>query len=296
MTKPAQRIHVRKTYKLYIGGKFPRSESGRSLPVKAPRGKDIVAYISHASRKDLRDAVAAAQKAQAGWHKMTAYLRGQILYRVAEMVETRKSAFVDELQRTTTQTVAQARNEVEAAIDRLVWYAGWADKYVQCFGSVNPVAAPFFNFTLPEPIGVVGVIAPDECPLLGLVSKIAPAIISGNAVVVVASETAPLTAITFAEVLATSDVPAGVVNILTGLRKELLPVMAGHMGVHAIDYSGTHADEIARMQQEAPANVKRIIVRETPKGRQWFDAALGQSPYWITKLCEMKTAWHPIGL
>lgn len=295
MPSSSQRLDVRKTYKLFIGGKFPRSESGRYFTIPAPRGGQPLANVARASRKDLRDAVVAAAKAQRGWQNTTAYLRGQILYRVAEMLETRKSAFVEELGLQTGATPAAARREVETAVDRLVWYAGWADKFMQCFGSVNPVAAPFFNFTLPEPVGVVGVVAPTEAPLLGFVSTVVPAIVSGNAVVALTSEKFPLSALSFAEVLATADLPGGVVNILAGLRGELLPHLAKHMAVQAISYAGAVAEEITLLQQEAPANVKRLVVHEHPRGAEWLQDQ-AQSPYWIEQLCEMKTAWHPIGV
>lgn len=283
------RLPVKKTYKLFINGQFPRSESGRTFAVHGHN-------VSQGSRKDLREAVVAARKAQPGWQKATAYLRGQILYRVAEVLETRKSALQEELQWLTAASAAAARREVEKSIDRLVWYAGWSDKYPQVFGSVNPVAAPYFNFTLPEPIGVVGVVAPEEAPLLGLVSKLAPIIVSGNTAVVLASEAAPCTAISLAEVLATADVPAGVVNILTGSKQELIPVLAKHMDVNAIDYSGHDAATIKLLHEEAAYTVKRILIRETPSNRAWWDDAVAQSPYWITEATEMKTAWHPIGL
>lgn len=290
------RIDIKKTYKLFIGGKFPRSESGRAIKLLGPNQKTPIANIARASKKDLRDAVVAATKAAEGWSTTTPYLRGQILYRAAEMLETRKSAFVEEIRLQTGTTVAKATREVEKSIDRLVWYAGWADKFTQLFGSINPVAAPYFNFTIPEPMLVVGLVAPDESPLLGLVSKIAPAIVSGNAVIVLASQTFPLCAISFGEVLATSDLPGGVVNILTGHRTELLPVLAKHMGVYGIDYSGQDAAEHKLLQHEAPENVKRITLRATPHGDDWFDDAKAQSPYFISALCEMKTAWHPIGV
>lgn len=283
------RIDIKKTYKLYIDGKFPRTESGRYFRIKN-------ANICRGSKKDLREAVLAARRAHGAWQAVTPYLRGQILYRCAEMLETRKSAFVDELRWCTGVTPGTAHQEVEKGIDRLVWYAGWSDKFAQVFGTVNPVAAPFFNFTLPEPVGVVGIVAPEEAPLLGLVSKMAPAIVMGNTVVVVASEKAPCSAISFAEVLATSDLPAGVVNVITGFKDELIPVLARHMDVNAIDYSGANAAHIALLQEEAAHNVKRIVVRERPKGREWWNDSLAQSPYWIMALSEMKTAWHPIGV
>lgn len=290
------RIDIKKTYKLFIGGKFPRSESGRAIKLLGHDQKTPIANIARASKKDLRDAVVAATKAAEGWSTKTPYLRGQILYRAAEMLETRKSAFVEEIRLQTGAAAPKATREVEKSIDRLVWYAGWADKFASLFGSINPVAAPYFNFTIPEPMLVVGLVAPDESPLLGLVSKIAPAIVSGNAVIVLASQTYPLCAISFGEVLATSDLPGGVVNILTGHRIELLPVLAKHMGVYGIDYSGQDSAEQKLLQYEAPENVKRITLRATPHGDDWFDDAKAQSPYCISALCEMKTAWHPIGV
>ncbi|MBI4366103.1 MAG: aldehyde dehydrogenase family protein [Deltaproteobacteria bacterium] len=282
------RLAIKKTYKLYIDGKFPRTESGRYLEING-------ADICRGSKKDLRDAVLAARKALGGWSRRTPYLRGQILYRCAEMLETRKAAFVEELTAFAATTPVAARHEVEKAIDRLVWYAGWADKFAQSFGTVNPVAAPYFNFTLPEPLGVVGLVAPDEAPLLGLVSKIAPAIVIGNTCVAIASATSPCSAISFAEALATADVPAGVVNILTGLKEELIPVLARHMDVNGIDYSGHDAATIRLLQTEAAESVKRIVVREHPAAKEWLSDAVSQSPYWIAALAEMKTAWHPIG-
>lgn len=289
------RIAIRKTYKLFIGGKFPRTESGRSHEVCGPKGA-VLAQICRASRKDLRDAVVAAEAAGAGWTKATPYLRGQIVYRAAEMLETRKPAFVEELRAQTGVTDKAATQEVDAAIDRLVWYAGWADKYVQCAGSVNPVASPYFNFSIPEPMGVIGIVAPDAPGLLGLVSTLAPAIVSGNTVVVIASEKTPLTAISFAEVLATSDLPGGVVNILTGTRAELLPTMAKHMAVAAIDAAGADAAALTLLQREAPANLKRVVTHTPSTPAAWLDDATGQGLQWITQLTELKTAWHPIGV
>ncbi|MBI2346653.1 MAG: aldehyde dehydrogenase family protein [Deltaproteobacteria bacterium] len=280
---------IRKTYKLFINGQFPRSESGRYIQVRGVN-------VCRGSRKDLREAVVAARKAQSGWSAKTPYLRGQILYRCAEMLETRKSAFVEELCWQIDQSPAAARQEVEKTIDRLVWYAGWSDKFAQAFGTVNPVAAPYFNFTLPEPMGVVGIVAPEEAPLLGLVSKLAPAVVIGNAVVAISSERSPCSAASFAEVIATSDLPGGVVNIVTGLKSELIPVLAKHMDVNGTDYSGSDAATIKLLQEEAAANVKRIVVREHPVGREWHDDRQAQSPYWIASLSEMKTAWHPIGV
>jgi acyl-CoA reductase-like NAD-dependent aldehyde dehydrogenase len=262
------RLPVKKTYKLYIGGDFPRSESGRSYEVDGHN-------IARASRKDLRDAVRAARQALAGWAGRTAYNRGQILYRAAEMMEARHA----DLAAASTGT-----EEVDAAIDRMVWYAGWADKLGQTLGSTNPVAGPYFNFTIPEPTGVVGILCPGEPPLQGIVSRIAPAIVGGNTVVAVASEHHPVAAVVLAEVLATSDLPGGVVNILTGFQAELAPWLAAHMDVNAIDIAG--ADGLATdLERAAADNVKRVV-----RG-----ARDGQSLWEIAAFLELKTVWHPIG-
>jgi acyl-CoA reductase-like NAD-dependent aldehyde dehydrogenase len=262
------RLPVRKTYKLYIGGAFPRSESGRTYEAEGQN-------VAQASRKDVRDAVRAAREGYGKWSSMTPYNRGQVLYRVAEMMEARRDEFAD---------LSSGAKEVDRAIDRVVWYAGWADKLPQVLGGSNPVAGPYFNFTVPEPTGVVGVLAPDEPPLAGLISRIAPVLVGGNGVVAVASETHPLAAIELAEVFATSDVPGGAVNILTGYREELAPWLAGHMDVNAIDVTG--ADGIsADLERLAADNVKRVV-----RGQ-----ADGQSAWQIADFLELKTVWHPIG-
>ncbi len=290
---PPKRLEVLKTRKLFIGGKFPRGESGRVLAARSLDGKVALGNFCHASRKDFRDAVVAARTAQAGWAKQSAYLRGQILYRAAEMLEQRAGELAHEIQRT-AGSASQAGREVAAAIDRLVYYAGWTDKFPQLFGSVNPVASSHFNFTIPEPMGVVAVLCPDQPALLALVSLVAPAILSGNATVLLASETMPLAAITFAEILATSDLPGGVVNILTGLRAELVPHVAGHLDVNAI-VDGAGDPEIGKIAQGGSAvNLKRYARRELAT-RDWFSEKAG-SPYWILDTVELKTAWHPIGL
>ena len=281
------RLGIRKTYKLYIDGAFPRSESGRSYPVPG-RGDEVLARAARASRKDLRDAVRVARAAFPGWAAATAYNRGQVLYRVAELMEGRRAQFVEELDRAGTKDAA---GEVDAAIDRWVWYAGWSDKVHHIVGSVNPVAAPYFNFTLPEPTGVVGIVAPGEAPLLGLVSRLAPAIVSGNAAVVIAAEATPLPAVTLAEVLATSDVPAGVVNVLTGLTAEIVPWLAGHMDVNAVDLAGVPDHLRAEVEELCADNVKRIVY---PESTDWRSER-AQSPYAVTALMEMKTVWHPMG-
>ena len=262
------RLPVRKTYKLFIGGAFPRSESGRTYEAEGQN-------VARASRKDVRDAVRAARGAFPKWAGMTAYNRGQVLYRLAEMVEARAAEFAD---------LCSGLDEVERTVDRIVWYAGWADKLAQVLGSSNPVAGPYFNFTVPEPTGVVGVLAPDEPPLLGLVSRVGPALTGGNVVVAVASEPHPLAAIELAEAVATSDVPGGVVNILTGHRGELAPWLASHMDVNALDISGADG-ESSDLERAAADNVKRVI-----RGN-----ADTQSPWEIARFLELKTVWHPVG-
>ncbi len=288
---PAERgrLSVRKTYKLYIGGDFPRSESGRSYPA-TDGGGEVVARVARASRKDLREAVRAARSALPGWSGATPYNRGQVLYRVAELMEGRRDQFVEEVRRAGAE---DPQAGVDAAIDRWVWYAGWADKIHHILGTVNPVAAPYFNFTIPEPTGVVGIVAPPDAPLLGLVSRLAPAVISGNCAVVLASERWPLPAVTLAEVLATSDVPGGVINILTGYTAELVPWLAGHMDVNAIDITGLPEDRQAEVERLAAENVKRIV-RADDGQTDWLGER-AQSPYMVTAFMEMKTVWHPMG-
>ncbi|HEX9983335.1 MAG TPA: aldehyde dehydrogenase family protein [Thermoanaerobaculia bacterium] len=287
------RLGIRKTYKLYINGEFPRTESGRYYPVHA-KGGELLANASRGSRKDLRNAVAAARKAQPGWSGKTAYNRGQILYRIAEVCEARAAELAEELRRSGS-TAAEARREVEAVIDRWVYYAGWSDKYSQVFGSVNPVSGPYYNFTVPEPTGVVGVVAPEEPALLGLVSRIAPAIVGGNTVLALTSETRPLAAITLAECFETSDVPAGVINLISGLRSELIPWLAAHMDVNAIDTTGATPEAATALVKTAAENVKRIIHFDAAT-IGWDDPRLSQSPYAIFDFQEMKTVWHPMGM
>jgi acyl-CoA reductase-like NAD-dependent aldehyde dehydrogenase len=262
------RLPVKKTYKLYIGGTFPRSESGRSYEVEG-------ANVALASRKDLRDAVRAAREAFPTWAGMTAYNRGQVLYRVAEIMEGRRAQFAE---------LVGGEAEVDEAIDSWVWYAGWADKLAQVLGSSNAVAGPYFNFTVPEPTGVVGIVAPEEPALAGLVRRLAPAVVGGNAVVVLASEKRPLAAVTLAEVLATSDVPGGVVNMLTGRKTELCPVLAAHMDVNAVDLAGAEGDR-TELERIAADNVKRVVRNGD-----------GQSPWHAAAFLELKTVWHPIGV
>jgi acyl-CoA reductase-like NAD-dependent aldehyde dehydrogenase len=286
--RPGDRLGVRRTAKLFIGGSFPRSESGQTFEVHGTDG-ELLAHAARASRKDLRDAVKAARGAQRGWAGRTAYNRGQILYRVAEIMEGRRAQFEDELREAGAST--DPAREVSAAIDRWVWYAGWADKLAQVIGGTNPVAGPYFNFTIPEPTGVVGVLAPEEPALLGLVSRLAPAIVAGNTAVVLASERAPLPTVSLGEVLATSDVPAGVVNLLTGHTVELLPWLAGHMDVNALDLTGCPEELAAETESAAAENVKRV--HRAPNIDPLDPRA--QSPYEITALLELKTVWHPMG-
>jgi len=263
------RLPVKKTYKLFVGGEFPRSESGRTYEAQGQN-------VARASRKDVRDSVRAARGAFGKWSSMTAYNRGQVLYRIAEMMEARAAEFAE---------LSSGRLEVEAAIDRWVWYAGWADKYAQVLGSANPVAAPYFNFTVPEPTGVVGVLAPEGPALDGIVARLAPVIVGGNTAVVLASEREPLASVELAEAIATADMPGGVVNILTGHRKELAPWLAGHMDVNALDLGGADGD-LPELERLAAENVKRVV-----RGR-----ADRQSPYEIANFLELKTVWHPIGV
>jgi acyl-CoA reductase-like NAD-dependent aldehyde dehydrogenase len=282
------RVDVRKTYKLFIGGAFPRSESGRSYPATGPDGA-VLAHVAQASRKDARDAVVAARKAAAGWAGATAYSRGQVLYRVAELLEGRIAQFTAESVANEGLSRADAKREVAEAIDRWVWYAGWPDKVAQVTGAANPVAGPYFNFSVPEPTGVVAVIAPAAPGLLGLVSVVAPVVATGNTAVVVASETAPLPAVTLAEVLATSDVPPGVVNILTGRTTELAPVLAAHMDVNAIDLTGAAAGDRVGLARLAAGNVKRVFTAND-------DWAAPPGPARMLAFLEIKTVWHPVGI
>lgn len=287
------RLDVHKTYKLYIGGNFVRSESGRYLPAQSPDGAHLD-NVCHASRKDFRDAVVAARGAFDGWAKKSAYLRGQILYRAAEMLQSRTAELAAEIVRSTGVRPARAQVEVRLAIDRLVYFAGWTDKYSQVFGSVNPVATAHFNFTTPEPAGVVTVLAPDRPSLVSLVTLLAPVILSGNCAVALASEKHPLPAATFAEILATSDLPGGVVNVLTGKRAELTPPIASHMDVNAI-VDGTGLAELrASLQAGTAINLKRYASHPLAPA-EWFDGR-AEDPYWILDTLEFKTAWHPIGV
>jgi len=277
-------LDIPKTYKLYIGGQFPRTESGRSFAVENPGGA-VVANLCRASRKDFRNAVAAARKAQSGWADRTAYNRSQILYRLAEMLDGRSAQFVEELV-VLGDSEPAAQDEVRAAVDRLVYYAGWCDKYAQVSGTVNPVSTSHFNFSAPEPMGVVGVVCPDEPGLLGLVSLVAPVIAGGNTCVVLASQSRPLSAVTFAEVAATSDVPGGVLNLLTGFREELLEHFATHMDVNALVGAGMDAGAVKTLQAGSALNLKRV--------HAYGDDVGSPGPQFILDCQEIKTTWHPV--
>jgi acyl-CoA reductase-like NAD-dependent aldehyde dehydrogenase len=290
------RIAVRKTYKIFIGGSFPRSESGRSYVVRAADGTPLANAV-RGSRKDVRDAVRAARAAFAGWESRTAMNRGQVLYRVAELMEGRREQFISEVGVAEGLSRAAAAEQVERAIDRWVWYAGWADKITQVLGTVNPVAASYFDFTIPEPTGVVGVVAPDGSSLLGLVSRLAPVVVSGNTACVLASEPRPLPAVTLTEVLATSDVPGGVINLVTGHKRELVPWLAAHMDVNALDLFGVPTEMRATAEAAAVESMKRMArPPRDPERFDWLDDERAQRPEWIARFMEMKTVWHPIGV
>jgi acyl-CoA reductase-like NAD-dependent aldehyde dehydrogenase len=286
-----ERVDVRKTYKLFIGGAFPRSESGRSYEVNDASGQ-FQANAARASRKDARDAVIAARTGWKSWSSATAYNRGQVLYRVAEVMEGRRDQFVSEVSAGEGIGKRAANAIVDAAIDRLVWYAGWCDKFAQVIGSTNPVAGPYFNFSIPEATGVVAIVAPEDSSLLGLINVIAPTVATGNAVIVVTSQTRPIPAITLAEVLATSDVPSGVVNILTGSAAEIMPWLASHADVNGLDLTGLGDLELSRnLQIDAAGTVKRV--RPPQPDIDWH-ADPGLNP--MRAFVETKTVWHPMGI
>ncbi len=315
---PTDRLDITKTYKLFINGQFPRSESGRSMPVTVSGGKGadgrVLAHVSHASRKDLRDAVESARAAQPKWASATAYNRGQVLYRLAEMMEGKKAelaAAIAEVEGTKARTYgatkgkpkmasrqggieASSRAQVAGAIDRVVCFAGWADKYGQVLGCNNPVAGPYYNFTVPEATGIVGVIAPDSPSLLGLVSLVLPVLCSGNAVVALASEANPIPAAVLAEACATSDLPPGVVNLLTGKRDELVPHFASHREIMAIHAAGVSPEQARVLRGGVAENLKRVVVRDGPSIDWTSDGC--ESPAWIESFVEMKTIWHPMGV
>jgi acyl-CoA reductase-like NAD-dependent aldehyde dehydrogenase len=289
MSEP--RVDVKKTYKLFVGGAFPRSESGRSYVVTSFAG-GFLANAAWASRKDVRDAVVAARGAQGGWASATAYNRGQVLYRVAELLEARRGQFVDDVRAAEGVTARAAAAQVDASIDRWVWYAGWSDKLAQVAGSSNPVAGPYFNFSVPEPTGVIGIVAPTDASLLGIVSVVAPVLVAGNTVIVVADERRPIPAITLAEVLATSDVPGGVVNLLTGPADELVPVLASHRDVDGLDLAGAAPTLATDAEASGATNIKRISRGVTP-GHDWRrDPGTSR----LLRFVETKTVWHPIGV
>ena len=289
MATAAKRVPIAKTYKIYIGGKFPRTESGRYFALRDKKD-NVIANVCRGSRKDFRNSVVAARKAQPGWASASAYLRGQILYRIAEMLEGRREQFVAELVLQGSGKRAAAK-EVDASIDRLIYFAGWADKYQQVFSTVNPVSSSHFNFSVLEPTGVVAILAPEDSSLLGLVSNIAPTIAGGNTCIALASESKPLCAVSFAEVLHASDVPAGVVNLLTGYRSELSEQFASHMDVNAIVYCDGGKATARSVQELAAGNVKRVVART----RVDWSKDDAQHPYLIRDTQEVKTTWHPIG-
>jgi acyl-CoA reductase-like NAD-dependent aldehyde dehydrogenase len=283
-----KRLSVLKTYKIYIGGQFPRTESGRYYVASSPKGEHL-ANMCLCSRKDVRDAIGTARGAFGGWSGRAAFNRGQILYRIAEMLEGRKAQFVEELMLQGSSKIA-AEKEVDLSIDRLIYYSGWCDKYQQIFSSVNPVASSHFNFSALEPMGVVTIVAPQQSSLIGLVSVMAPVIAGGNTCVILASETKPLCAVTFAEVLNSSDLPGGVVNILTGKVSELLSHLSNHMDLNAVCFSESDATSIKLIKENASVNVKRTAFYENEK---WMNENT-QSPYFINDFQEVKTTWHPI--
>ncbi|HEY0486771.1 MAG TPA: aldehyde dehydrogenase family protein [Mycobacteriales bacterium] len=287
----SERLGVNKTYKLYVGGAFPRSESGRSYPVLGASG-DFLAHAAAGSRKDVRDAVVAARAAFRGWAGATAYNRGQVLYRVAEMMEGRRAQFGDEVARAEGLSAADALALVDEAVDRWVWYAGWTDKLAQVLGSANPVAGPYLNLSTPEPSGVVGVLAPPESSLLGLVSVLAPVLAAGNTAVVLASETRPLPAVTLAEVLVTSDVPGGVVNVITGRVAETAPRLASHADVDGLDLTGAPEELATALEVAAADNLKRVLRRPDTQPDWSAEPGLGR----LRAFLETKTVWHPIGV
>lgn len=286
----SERIDVLKTYKTYVGGTFPRSESGHTYPVQNPGGK-LIANACRCTRKDVRDAMVQARKAFPGWKNRSAYNRGQILYRIAEMLEGRRDQFVRELELQGSNKKAAVK-EVEHSIDRLIYFAGWTDKISQVFGSVNPVASSHFNFSMPAPTGVVGIIAPDESPLIGLISLLGPVIAGGNTALILSSETKPLSAVSFGEVLHASDVPAGVVNILTGYQNEMIPHLTAHMDLNAVYNANPNKEIRKQIDENCALNIKR---RRHLDVNDWSDDSL-ESPYYIMDFQEIKTTWHPVGV
>jgi acyl-CoA reductase-like NAD-dependent aldehyde dehydrogenase len=289
------RLPVLKMYKLFIGGKLTRTESERYLSAVNPKTKGKICNYSRASRKDLRNAVAAARTGYTVWSSKTAYERGQILYRLAEMLEGRKEQFVSEIMISTKSTKVQALKEVNKSIDRIIWYAGFSDKWSQLVSTVNPVQNGYFNFSMPEPTGIVGILLPEETSLLGMISRLCPVTVSGNSCVVIASESAPLPALSFSEVIATSDFPAGVVNILTGLKKELVPHLAAHMDVNAFDYADNDSSFKKDVQSLCANNVKRFVYSTHRNVNDYYDDSLNESVNQIQNFTEIKTVWHTMG-
>ncbi len=285
------RVEVRKTHKLFIGGAFPRSESGRTYEVTDAQGA-FIANVAQASRKDARDAVLAARSAFAKWSTATAYNRGQVLYRIAEVMEGRRDQFIAEIEQGEGVSTKKATHQLDSAIDRWVWYAGWADKYAQVIGNTNPVAGPYFDFSIPEPTGIVAAVAPQDYCILGLTSVIAPIITTGNACIVMPSPSSPIPAITFAECLATSDVPGGVVNILTGAPAEVMPWLAEHADVNALDLTGIVDESVAtELERQAAGTVKRV--RQPKPEADWYATPTLSR---IRTFTEIKTVWHPLGV
>ena len=288
-----KRLPISKTYKLYIGGQFPRTESGRTLKVVDLKG-NLFAHLCYGSRKDFRNAVVCARQAQGSWFARSAYNRGQILYRMAEMLEGKREEFVGALMQTCPGGRRRAVKEVDAAIDCLINFAGWSDKYSQIVGCNNPVSGPYYNFTIPEPVGVVGIIAPNEEPLLSLVAMLAPVIVSGNTVVILGSQQYPICTSLFAEVCATSDVPAGVINLLTSKRDELIEYYADHRDLNAVLAAGCSPEERVILERGSSVNLKRVRISML-NSKDWYDKDLIESPYRIERFVEMKTIWHPVG-
>ncbi len=288
-------LPVLKMYKLFIGGKFTRTESERYLTAFNPKSKEKICNYSHASKKDVRNAVVAARGGFTAWSTKTAYERGQILYRLGEMLEGRKEQFIGEITSSTKSTKARALKETNLAINRIIWYAGFSDKWSQLISSVNPVQNGYFNFSMAEPTGVVGILLPDEPSLLGLVSRLCPVIVSGNSCVVIASESAPLPALTFSEAIATSDFPAGTVNILTGLKKELAPHLASHMDVNAFDYADDNTALAKEVQSACASNVKRFVISAHNKTNDYYTNELNENLSQISSFVEIKTVWHTMG-
>jgi acyl-CoA reductase-like NAD-dependent aldehyde dehydrogenase len=290
------RLAVPKMYKLFIGGKFTRTESERYLYAVNPVLNEKICNYSRASRKDLRNAVSAARSAFKAWSQKTAYERGQILYRLAEMLEGRKEQFINELRISTTLTPLKASKEVEKCIDRIIWFAGFSDKWEQLTGTVNPVQSGYFNFSIAEPSGIAGIILPDSPPLLSLVSRICPVIVSGNTCVILSSDSAPLPALSFAEVIATSDIPGGVVNILTGVKNELIPHLAGHMDINTIEYADNDVTHKRAVKELCTSNIKRFVFSAHNTDAAYFNDSLNETLYQIQNFTEIKTVWHTMGM